>query len=147
MIHIGMHPDDEVYFVEKRARRQRYEHAGVDGRLLAKNALKGQPEKLFVGFDVDEMVGRVVGMLHVGSDVSVPKILVRISDMLYMAIMMMSASKHRMVQGFMSANCCRMFHSTSFFRRRSSHASFSCMFPKRMRRQASREASILLRLW
>ncbi|KAI4271101.1 MAG: hypothetical protein L6R38_006935 [Xanthoria sp. 2 TBL-2021] len=59
-----MHPDDEVYFVEKRARRQRYEHAGVDGRLLAKNALKGQPEKLFVGFDVDEMVGRVVGMLH-----------------------------------------------------------------------------------
>lgn len=66
MVHIGMHPDYEMYFVERRARRERYEHAGGDGRLLAKNALKGQPEKLFVGFDVDELARRMVGMLGVG---------------------------------------------------------------------------------
>lgn len=60
MLHIGMHPDDDVYFFEKRARRGKYEHAGEDGRLLSRDALKGQPDRLFVELDVESIVARVV---------------------------------------------------------------------------------------
>ncbi|KAL8820819.1 MAG: hypothetical protein Q9223_001043 [Gallowayella weberi] len=59
MIHIGMHPDDDVWFFEKRARREKYELPGDDGKFLPKEALKGQPERLSVGFDVDDIATRV----------------------------------------------------------------------------------------
>ncbi|KAL8646241.1 MAG: hypothetical protein Q9210_006246 [Variospora velana] len=59
MIHVGMHPDEDVYFLEKRARREKYEHPGDDGEYLPRDALKGQPEKLLVGFDVDNIAATV----------------------------------------------------------------------------------------
>ena len=65
MLHIGMHPDDEVYFVEKRARRGKYEHAGEDGRVLSRDALKGLPDRLFVELDVENIVARVVESMPV----------------------------------------------------------------------------------
>ena len=65
MLHIGMHPDDDVYFFEKRARRGKYEHPGEDGRLLSRDALKGQPERLFVELDVENIVARVVKSMPV----------------------------------------------------------------------------------
>ena len=65
MLHIGMHPDDDVYFFEKRARRGKYEHAGEDGKLLSRDALKGLPDVLFVEFDVENVVARVAESLPV----------------------------------------------------------------------------------
>lgn len=65
MLHIGMHPDDDVYFFEKRARRGKYEHPGEDGRLLSRDALKEHPEKLFVELDVENIVARVVKSMPV----------------------------------------------------------------------------------
>ena len=59
MIHIGMHPDDDIYFFEKRARREKYEHPDDDGKYLSRDALKGLPEKLLVGFDVEDIAARV----------------------------------------------------------------------------------------
>ncbi|KAI4251307.1 MAG: hypothetical protein LQ352_004924 [Teloschistes flavicans] len=66
MIHIGMHPDAEGYFVEKRARRGRYEQPGDDGRFLARDALKGLPERFVVGLDLDGIVARVMKSVGVG---------------------------------------------------------------------------------
>lgn len=65
MLHIGMHPDDDVYFFEKRARRGKYEHAGEDRRLLSRDALKGQPDTLFVELDVENIVARVAKSMPV----------------------------------------------------------------------------------
>ncbi|KAL8686309.1 MAG: hypothetical protein Q9218_007193, partial [Villophora microphyllina] len=59
MIHIGMHPDEKGYFVERRARRGKYEQPGDDGKYLARDALKGLPEKLMVGFDLDDIAAQV----------------------------------------------------------------------------------------
>ncbi|KAL8677682.1 MAG: hypothetical protein Q9224_007170, partial [Gallowayella concinna] len=59
MIHIGMHPDDDIWFFEKRARREKYTLAGDDGKLLPKEALKGQPESLYVDFDIEDVATRV----------------------------------------------------------------------------------------
>lgn len=59
MIHIGMHPDDDVYFLETRARRGKYEHSGDDGKFLSREALKGRPEILLVGFDIEDVAARV----------------------------------------------------------------------------------------
>ncbi|KAL8985102.1 MAG: hypothetical protein Q9205_001085 [Flavoplaca limonia] len=55
MIHIGMHPDDsEEWFLEKRARRGKYEFAGDDGRCLGKGeAVKGGKEVLSQDKDPD----------------------------------------------------------------------------------------------
>ena len=65
MLHIGMHPDDDGYFFEKRARRGKYEHAGEDGRMLSRDALKGLPDRLFVELDVENIVARVVKSMPV----------------------------------------------------------------------------------
>ena len=65
MLHIGMHPDDDVYSFEKRARRGKYEHAGEDGRLLSRDALKGLPERLLVELNVENIVARVVTSMPV----------------------------------------------------------------------------------
>ena len=70
MIHIGMHPDNDVYFVEKRARREKYEHPGEDGKPFPRNVLKGQPDRLFVGFDLEDVALRVRRSLPVSCDVS-----------------------------------------------------------------------------
>ncbi|KAL8925441.1 MAG: hypothetical protein Q9208_003533 [Pyrenodesmia sp. 3 TL-2023] len=59
MIHIGMHPDEGDYFLEKRAWREKYEHSGDNGKYLNRDALKGQPEKLLVGFDVEDIAEKV----------------------------------------------------------------------------------------
>lgn len=60
-----MHPDDDVYFFEKRARKGKYEHPGEDGRLLSRDALKGQPDRLFVELDVEKIVARVAKSMPV----------------------------------------------------------------------------------
>ena len=65
MLHIGMHPDDDVYFFEKRATKGKYEHPGEDGRLLSRDALKGQPDRLFVELDVENIVARAVKSMPV----------------------------------------------------------------------------------
>ncbi|KAL9576431.1 MAG: hypothetical protein Q9212_007103 [Teloschistes hypoglaucus] len=65
MVHIGMHPDPEGYFLEKRARRGKYEQPGDDGRFLARDALKGLPKKLLVGLDLDGIAARVAESLGV----------------------------------------------------------------------------------
>lgn len=59
MIHMGMHPDDEDFFLEKRARRGKYELPGDDGKFLNRDALKGLPERLDVGFDVEDIAAKV----------------------------------------------------------------------------------------
>ncbi|KAL8790315.1 MAG: hypothetical protein Q9213_000667 [Squamulea squamosa] len=63
IIHIGMHPEDDVWFLEKRARRGKYEQPGDDGKYLARDVLKGQPEKLYVDFDVEDIAARVRGRI------------------------------------------------------------------------------------
>ncbi|KAL8844014.1 MAG: hypothetical protein Q9176_001709 [Flavoplaca citrina] len=70
MIHIGMHPDDsEEWFLEKRARRGKYEFAGDDGRCLSKGeAVKGGKEVLSVGFDVEGLAAKVRGKLESDED-------------------------------------------------------------------------------
>lgn len=70
MIHIGMHPDNDGYFLEKRARREKYEHLGEDGKPFPRNALKGQPERLFVGFDLEDVAPRVRRSLSVSCHTS-----------------------------------------------------------------------------
>ncbi|KAL8635596.1 MAG: hypothetical protein Q9228_006927 [Teloschistes exilis] len=60
IVHIGMHPDSEGYFLEKRARRGKYEQPGDDGRFLARDALKRLPEKFLVGLNLDGIAARVV---------------------------------------------------------------------------------------
>lgn len=66
MVHIGMHPDSKGYFLEKRARRGKYEQPGDDGSLLARDALKGLPEKFLVGLDLDGIAARVAESVGVG---------------------------------------------------------------------------------
>lgn len=40
-------------------KRGKYEHPGDDGKLLPRDAFKGQPEKLLVGFDVEDLAVRM----------------------------------------------------------------------------------------
>lgn len=54
-----MHPDDDAYFLEKRARREKYEHPGDDWKYLSRNALKGQPERLLAGFNIDDIAATI----------------------------------------------------------------------------------------
>ncbi|KAL8951005.1 MAG: hypothetical protein Q9222_002981 [Ikaeria aurantiellina] len=70
MIHIGMHPDDDGWFLEKRARRGKYEQPGDDGKMLARDALRGHPEKLFVDFDVEDLATKVREMVNVSPSLS-----------------------------------------------------------------------------
>ncbi|KAL8941406.1 MAG: hypothetical protein Q9216_002251 [Gyalolechia sp. 2 TL-2023] len=69
MIHIGMHPDDEDFFLETRARRERYELPGDDGKYLNRDALKGLPERLGVGFDIEHVAANVRRALPVDTSV------------------------------------------------------------------------------
>ena len=69
MLHIGMHPDDDVYFLEKSARREKYEHLGEDGKPLSRNIFKGQPKKLLGGFDVEDVASKVRQSLPVSRDI------------------------------------------------------------------------------
>ena len=54
-----MHPDTDVYFIEKRARREKYVHVDEDGKVLNSDVLKGRPRELVVGFDVDDIAEEV----------------------------------------------------------------------------------------
>lgn len=65
MLHIGMHPDNSGYFFEKQARRGKYERAGEDGKLLSRDALKGEPDRLFVELDIEGVVARVANSMPV----------------------------------------------------------------------------------
>lgn len=40
MIHTGMHPDEDDYILEKRARREKYEHPGDDGKYLKSRCIE-----------------------------------------------------------------------------------------------------------
>ena len=61
-----MHPDDsEEWFLEKRARRGKYEFAGDDRGYLSKGeAVKGRKEVLNVGFDIEDLAAKVRGKLE-----------------------------------------------------------------------------------
>lgn len=64
MLHMGMHPD-EGYMFEKRARREKYEYPGCDGRFLGKDALKAGKQTLFVEIDVENVVAKVMKTMPV----------------------------------------------------------------------------------
>ncbi|KAI4190991.1 MAG: hypothetical protein L6R41_000441 [Letrouitia leprolyta] len=66
MIHMGMHPNDEGFFLEKRARREKYELPGDDGKFLNRDALKVLPGRLDVGFDVEDVAAKMRRCLPVG---------------------------------------------------------------------------------
>ncbi len=71
MIHIGMNSAEERnYVIEQRARRDGYEQPGEDGKYLPPDALKGLPEEMFVGFDVEDIVARVAKSLPVSVYIS-----------------------------------------------------------------------------
>ena len=141
MIHVGMHPDNDVYFLEKRARREKYEHLGEDGKPFPRNALKGQPDRLFVGFDLEDVASRIRRPLPVSRDTLKCCSLHRLFVDPDSTRRMTSPYKHPTMQVSTSVSSSRISRSPLCTTEKNLDASYSSMFLRSRPRIALSEAS------
>ena len=139
MIHIGMHPDDDVWFLEKRARKGKYEYAGDDGQMLSRDALKGFPEKLCVDFDVEDIAARVRKLVSV-SQLSMNGILPTDVEAPTRTI---PSSRHQMTLDCTSASCYLFYRSLFWILGKKSDASCFFMSLSKIPRRVSKKVSTL----